>query len=316
MIGLPTRVASRMSSCETPALRATSAARAAERFAHRRGHQRGAARIHHRIGHAAHQILAEADLRIHDARGGDDLAARQIAQVRRDRGRADVDREAEGPLVQSRPDADDLLLGVHRHGDLPGSGAQRRLQHLQHGQIAGEILEAPLGFERLEQPAQIARRIVHVRLLHLHVVQAHHRIQLDRARVGLLAHHLAMHLAARGHVDDHVGLDARRARQAPCRPASGARREKRISGSLNGDRLALEEETPCLANSPSATSTWQRPHRPRPPHTESMSTPRLRAACSSGVPTGKWPRLPEGMNTTSGSRVVMRALEPQAGRRR
>src|SRR5271165_2316729 len=37
-----------------------------------------------------------------------------------------------------------------------------------------------------------------------------------------------------------------------------------------------------------------------------MSTPRLRAACSSGVPTGKFPRLPEGVNTTSGSRVAMR----------
>jgi len=56
----------------------------------------------------------------------------------------------------------------------------------------------------------------------------------------------------------------------------------------------------------SATNTWQRPQRPRPPQTESISTPRLRAACSSGVPTGNWPRLPEGVNTTSGSRAAMR----------
>ena len=107
-----------------------------------------------------------------------------------------------------------------------------------------------------------------------------------------------------------------RAEQDRRRPsASGTRREKRISGSLNGDRLALDEDTPCLANSPSATSTWQRPHRPRPPQTESMSTPRLRAACSTGVPTGKLPRLPEGVKTTSGSRVAMRIadLRPAAG---
>ena len=76
----------------------------AQRLAHRRGHQRGAARIHHRIGDAAHQILAEADLRIHDARRGDDLAAAQIAQVRGDRGRADIDRKAVDELVQAGPD--------------------------------------------------------------------------------------------------------------------------------------------------------------------------------------------------------------------
>src|SRR5690606_28288991 len=47
------------------------------------------------------------------------------------------------------------------------------------------------------------------------------------------------------------------------------------------------------------TSTWQRPQMARPPHTESTSTPRLRAACRSGVPSGKWPRLPDGVKTTS-----------------
>ena len=43
---------------------------------------------------------------------------------------------------------------------------------------------------------------------------------------------------------------------------------------------------------------------PRPPQTESMSTPRLRAACSSGVPSGKRPRLPDGVKTTSASSVA------------
>ena len=90
------------------------------------------------------------------------------------------------------------------------------------------------------------------------------------------------------------------------------RLEKRISGSLNGDKLALEEEMPSLANSPSATSIWQRPQSALPPQTESMSTPRLRAACSTGVPTGKWPRLPEGVKTTRGSRVVMGAVRRAA----
>ena len=43
---------------------------------------------------------------------------------------------------------------------------------------------------------------------------------------------------------------------------------------------------PSLANSPSPTSTWQRPQMPRPPQTESRSTPSLRAASSSDVPSG------------------------------
>src|SRR5262245_9101019 len=52
-------------------------------------------------------------------------------------------------------------------------------------------------------------------------------------------------------------------------------------------------------------STWQRPQMPRPPQTESTSTPSVRAAERSGVPAGKRPRLPEGMKTTSGSLAVM-----------
>src|SRR5215472_483642 len=67
------------------------------------------------------------------------------------------------------------------------------------------------------------------------------------------------------------------------------------------ERWSAAEVTPSLANSPSAISIWQRPQIPRPPQTESMSTPRLRAACSSGVPSGNRPRRPEGMKTTSAS---------------
>src|SRR4029077_2130767 len=40
-----------------------------------------------------------------------------------------------------------------------------------------------------------------------HVMQAHHRIERDGVRLSGLAHHLAMHLTARGHVDDQISLD-------------------------------------------------------------------------------------------------------------
>ena len=54
---------------------------------------------------------------------------------------------------------------------------------------------------------------MHVRFLHFHVVQLHQRVKLDIARLGSLAHHLAVHLAGLGNVDDHVGLHLRLARQ-------------------------------------------------------------------------------------------------------
>ena len=55
----------------TPASRATSRGQVVERGAHGRGHLLRAARVHHRIGDPAHQVLAEADLRVHRAAGGD-----------------------------------------------------------------------------------------------------------------------------------------------------------------------------------------------------------------------------------------------------
>ena len=77
------------------------------------------------------------------------------------------------------------------------------------------------------------------------------------------------------------------------------------STALNADRCSGRERTPCLANSPTACVTWQRPQMPRPPQTESMSTPSERAACSTMVPTGNRPRRPEGVKTTNGSFVLM-----------
>ena len=112
-----------------------------------------------------------------------------------------------------------------------------------------------------------------------------------------------MHLAARRHVDDDVAQHPCRARQPASRRPAARASTKRCSDSL----------TSATGSPPrSARRAWRtRPRRPapgsartcaRPPQTESMSTPRLRAACRSGVPCGKWPRLPEGVKTTRASR--------------
>ncbi len=57
-----------------------------DRLAHGAGHFLISARIHHGIGDAAHQVFAKADLRVHDARGGQDTTIGQIAQMGSDSG--------------------------------------------------------------------------------------------------------------------------------------------------------------------------------------------------------------------------------------
>jgi hypothetical protein len=273
-----------------------------------------AARVHHRVGHAAHQVLAEADLRVHDARGRDELAGLEVAKVRGDRRRADVHGHPEGLVMEAGPERDDLGSVVHRGGHLPLALAQQRLQRAEHVEVAGKILEVPFARERLEQAAEVAGRVVHVRLCDLDVVQAHDGVQLDLARIGILAHDLAVDLAARRNVDDDVALHLRRAGEPMARDQAAAVCVARLDLDT-GETLAAPDWMPCFANSPSAMSTWQRPQMPRPPQTESTSTPSVRAAESSGVPTGKRPRLPEGMKTTSGSLPVMAAAQARARRR-
>ena len=71
-------------------------------LAHDARHLGGAVRVHHRIGHAAHQVLAEADLRVHRTDRGEDRAARKIAEIGGDGGRADVDRDSIGVHGEAR----------------------------------------------------------------------------------------------------------------------------------------------------------------------------------------------------------------------
>ena len=93
---------------------------------------------------------------------------------------------------------------MNRDGDFPLTLAQRHLQLLQHADVTAQAHQTPLVFQCLLQPAQIPGGVVHVGFLHLDVVQADQRIDLDVARLGGLAHHLAVHLAACRYVDHHI----------------------------------------------------------------------------------------------------------------
>ena len=130
-----------------------------------------------------------------------------------DRGGPHIDGDAIGMLAKSGPDRNDLAAAMHRHGYLPMAFAQRLLQLLQDAHVAGQIGQTPLEFERVFEAAQIARRVVHVGFLHFDEVQANHRVEFDVMRLGRLAHHLAMHLAGRRHVDHGVAEQARGAGQ-------------------------------------------------------------------------------------------------------
>ncbi len=101
-----------------------------ERLAYRRGHFLIAARIHHHIGDAAHQVLAEADLRVHQARRGDDIAIGEIGEMHGDRRRADIDGKSEGLVVEAGPQRDEAIAfaagaRIDGGGDLPFALAQR-----------------------------------------------------------------------------------------------------------------------------------------------------------------------------------------------
>ncbi len=101
--------------------------------------------------------------------------------------------------------------------DLPIALAQRDLQVLQHAQVTLECVQVPLRPQRILQSLQISRRIVHVRLLDLDVVQMDDGIERDRPCVRRLAHDLPMYLTTGRHIDDEVARDSGRAGQAMSR---------------------------------------------------------------------------------------------------
>ena len=175
------------------------------------------ARVHHHVGDPAHQVLAEADLRVHLAGRREDIPAREIAEMPGDRRRADVERDPVRGVVETRPHRGQVGVVVHRDGDLPRALAQRLLQAREDVVVDREPGELPLALERLAQPAEIARRRGEVGLLDLDVVEPHDGVDLDRVRVGLLAHDLTVHLALGRDVDHELALDVCGAAEAAAR---------------------------------------------------------------------------------------------------
>ena len=95
--------------------------------------------------------------------------------------------------------------------------------------------------------------------------------------------------------------------------ASPLIRSYSASISADGDRWSASDVIPCLGNEPIPWLTWQRPQIPRPPQTESMSTPSDRAASRTVVPSGNRPRLPDGVKMTRTSAVLGHEATAQPG---
>ncbi len=80
-----------------------------------RGQGLAASVIHHRVGHPAHHILAEADLGVHETVSLNQFSAGQVAQMARDGGRANVEGDAESCVPEARPDRGQVCFVMDGH---------------------------------------------------------------------------------------------------------------------------------------------------------------------------------------------------------
>ena len=186
-----------------------------ERLAHGGRHLARALVVHHRVRDPAHEVFAVADLRVHDPGAGEDRAVGQVGQMPGDRGRSDIDRDAERTVVEARPDRDELVAAVDRDRDPVVTGRERRLESLHDREVRPQVVQPPLAGQGVEQPAQIAGRRGEVRRHDIDRVQADDRIEHEGSGIEVLAHDLAVDLALGRDVDHGIAEQVDRARQAP-----------------------------------------------------------------------------------------------------
>ncbi len=115
--------------------------------------------MQHHVRDAAHEVLAEADLRVHRTGRGEHLAGREVAEVAGDGGRADVEGDAVGAVVEAGPDGRDRRAVVDGDRDRAGASVESaRCRSREDGRVGVEPVELPLARERLPQPPEVARR--------------------------------------------------------------------------------------------------------------------------------------------------------------
>ena len=201
---------------------------AVERLAYRLGQLHLAARMHHHVAHAAHEVLAEADLRVHDPGTREHRAVGQVHEVAGDRRRADVDGDAERAVVEAGPDRDDVATAVDRDRDAVVARRQRALERADHREVGVQPLEAPFRAQRVEQAAEVPGRRGEIGFRDVDRVQPRHRVEREGARGEVLADDLLVDLALGRHVDDGVAEQRGRARQPAIRGETALRAVRRL----------------------------------------------------------------------------------------
>ena len=171
--------------------------------------------MHHHVGDPAHQVLAVADLGIHHTRGGQYLAGIQVAEVRRDGGRTDIDGNPAWLVKQPWPDAGNQMLLVDRHRDTTIFACERRLQRMKLRIGQREPRHTPFTLEGLEQELHFPARIFKAGLGDLHVIQPCGGIQPDIAGFHLFTHDLSVNLTLRRDINHRIIEQGGVAAEAP-----------------------------------------------------------------------------------------------------
>ena len=269
MIGLPTATRSSTSSRSTPASLREPPDQLVDRRLHGVGQLRPPLRVHHHVRDPAHQVLAEADLRVHRPGGRQHLARAELAQVAGDRRRPDVDRDAVGDVDEARPDRDQVVAAMHGDRDGVPAGGQGGLEVDEHPRVDREAVERPLRGERVEQQAQVAAAFAQRGRVDLDVVEAHDRVDDEAGQVHGLADDRAVDLALGGDVDDDVPEDVRRAAQprardqrpaavvVPLRRAGGGEVVGRRGDGVLGERAERRLHLAPAADAPAAAHRVQ-----------------------------------------------------------
>ena len=209
---------------------------------------------------------------------------------RRSRGRTGAPAIVVEPTSIARPNARSWKPGqtamiaravVHRDGDRPVARAQRRLERRSVAQVdARGPASVPLALRAPRcEPLEVAARSCMSGSARPRRSAAG---RPDRARssrtVGALAHDLAVDLALGRHVDDDVAARPARVQRQPAvrrrGPALAVALPRRRA---NGVRCVGGRRDAVLGEAPARRRPGSGRRSPRPPQTESMSTPSCRA---------------------------------------
>ena len=277
---------------------------------------RGAAGVHHHVRHAAHQILAEPDLRVHDPGRREHLAGGEIAEVagdrwssrRRPRCRTRCRRSpGKTATIVGAPSACDRAARPSR------AAARRRARRAARRARAGStsaIVEALLlaRARRAAGATTLRRRRAGGGAPRRQSVHDRVDDEIVERRPSLRTTGRCTWLAAGTSI---TTSPSERARCTPSRRA-GVERAGEPRVALGRRRSGVERvgvgcRSPTSRTSPVVGRTLQWPQIARPSHTESRSTPSRRAASSTVVPVGDAALArPLGVNTTAARAVTVR----------